>query len=92
MPILGKYTQQPAEVIDYAVDFGPWVTDRNDSVVSHQVTADPGVTVAATREANVVRVVVSGGTNGTRCKVTVRATTAAGLVREVEFVVTIKET
>jgi hypothetical protein len=92
MPILSKYTQQPAEVIDYAVDFGPWVRDRNDNVVAFEALADPGLDIEASRQDDVVRVVASGGSSGTRYKVTVRASTAGGLVREVEFLVTVKET
>ena len=91
MAALGKFTQQPAEVIDYAVDFGPWVSDRNDNVVSYTASADAGVAISHSRTDNVVRVVVSGGTNGERYKVTVRASTAAGLTKEVEFWVRIKE-
>lgn len=91
MPALGKFTQQPQEVIDYTIDFGPWVVDRNDNVVSIAVTADAGITFTDSLTGNEAKVVVSGGTNGTRYKITVRATTAAGLVKEAEFWVRIKE-
>ena len=91
MPVLGKYTQQPSEFISYAVDFGPWVTDRNDSVASYTATADAGLTISHSRTDNVITVVASGGVNGTRYKVTVLATTAAALKKEAEFWVRIKE-
>jgi hypothetical protein len=86
-----RFVQQPAEIISYDVDFGPWVTDRNDSVVSFIATAEAGITIESSRDANVVKVKVSGGTNGSQYKVTVRATTADGLVKEAEFSVRIKD-
>lgn len=91
MPALGKFSQQPNEVIDYTIDFGPWVEDRLDSVTSILVTADPGITVNDSLTDNVARCVVSGGVNGERYKVTVAATTVGGLVKEAEFWVKIKE-
>lgn len=91
MPALGKFTQQPNEVIDYSIDFGPWVEDRSDSVTSIVVTADPGITVVDDLTNNIARCVVSGGTNGERYKITVSATTVGGLVKEAEFWVRIKE-
>jgi hypothetical protein len=39
----------------------------------------------------VVKVILSGGTDGEAYKVTVRLTTSAGLVKEVDFQVKIKE-
>jgi len=91
MSSLGKFVQQPNEIIDYSIDFGPWVDDRNDYVVSYVASVDAGINIGSSRDTNVVRVVVSGGTTGNRYKVTVRATTAGGLVKEVEFWVRVKE-
>jgi hypothetical protein len=91
MASLGTYKQQPAEIIDYAVDFGPWVEDRGHLVSSFSVLSDAGVTVSSSRDGNVVRVIVSGGTNNTKYKITVRVTTDGGLVKEAEFWLRIKE-
>jgi hypothetical protein len=86
-----KFVQQPAEVISYDVDFGPWVEDRDDAVISHTIDADPGLTVTSSLAGNVVKVIASGGADGAQYQVTVRATTAASLVKETEFVVRIKD-
>ena len=86
-----KFVQQPAEVISYDIDFGPWVEDRNDTVVSHSIDAEPGLTVTSSLAGNVVKVIASGGADGAQYKVTVRASTAASLVKEAEFVVRIKD-
>lgn len=94
MAILGRFTKQPGETIDYPVDFTDWFEGRTgDSIASHTVTVEPGISIAThTRIGNVVTVVLAGGTTGTSYKTTVKITTAAGLVKEVEFVVKVKET
>lgn len=93
MALLGRYTQQPNEVIDYPVDFTDWMAERvGDSIASYTVAATAGISIAThRRDGNVVTVVLSGGTSGTSYKATVRITTAAGLVKEAEFSVKIKE-
>lgn len=94
MAILGRFTKQPTEVLDYDVDFSEWFADRTDTLGSFAVVAEAGITVArSTNIGNVVKVVLSGGTNGTKYKVTVRVTTTPNAyVREADFVVTVKET
>jgi hypothetical protein len=90
--VLGKFDKQPAEILDYDVDFTDWFTNRTDAPSSHVATADDGITiVSATRSGNVVKVILSGGTSGTSYKITVRLTTTAALVKEADFVVKIKE-
>lgn len=91
--ILGKFTKQPAEILDYDVDFTDWFSNRTDAPVSFVVVAETGITVlSSTRVGNVVKVILSGGTNGTKYKITVRVTTTPGsLVKEADFTVTVKE-
>jgi hypothetical protein len=90
--VLGKFDKQPAEILDYDVDFTDWFANRTDSPSSHTATADAGITiVSATRTGNVVKVILSGGVSGTTYKVTVRMTTTAALVKEADFAVKIKE-
>lgn len=92
MAILGKFTKQPAEVLDYDVDFTDWFAARTDTPTAFTVTADAGITVVGSvRTGNVVKIILSGGTTGAKYKVQVRLTTAAGLVKEAEFTVAVKE-
>lgn len=87
-----KFSKQPSEILDYDVDFGPWLAGRADPPTSHEVIVPTGITlVADTRTEGVVKVVLSGGGDGERYVVTVRLTTQAGLVKETEFVVAVKE-
>jgi hypothetical protein len=91
--VLGKFTKQSAEVLDYDVDFTDWfegrVTDSPDSFV---VTADAGITITgSTRTGYIVKVILSGGVSGQKYKITVRMTTTNLLVKEADFVVAVKD-
>ena len=91
--ILGRFTKQPGETLDYDIDFSEWFVGRSDAPTSHTVTVPAGITkVADSRDGNVVKVVLSGGTSGEKYKITVTLTTNASpaLVKEVDFMVTIK--
>jgi len=93
--IAGRFTKQPGETLDYVVQFGPWFANRLDLPVSFTATAEAGITVAASsRSGTNVTVVLSGGVDGGRYKVTVRLTTNAtpAIVKEIEFTVRVRET
>lgn len=90
--ILGKFSKQSAEVLDYDVDFTDWFSNRTDTPESFTSTAETGITVVSSaRSGNVIKTVLSGGTSGTKYKVTVRLTTSANLVKEADFTVTVKD-
>jgi hypothetical protein len=90
--ILGEYIKQPAEVLDYDVDFADWLEGRDDEPAAHEVIVPVGLTkVSDGRTGTVVRVVLSGGADKTRHKITVRLTTSGGLVKEADFIVRVRE-
>ena len=93
MPILATFPKQPADVQDYDVDYADYLNELGgDTLVSAVVTADVGVTVDShSIIGTAVKVWVSGGTTGRTYKVTIRATTAFGRVKEVEIRVKVKE-
>lgn len=95
MPVLGTFPKQPADVQDYDIDYSEYCagfTPADTLTGTPVVTADPGITVASTtRVGNVVKVFLSGGTSGVTYKVTCRATTTGGRVKEVEIKVKVKE-
>lgn len=89
--ILGKFSKQPDEILDYDVDYSDWFSNRDDTAVSAVVTVTAGVTkVSDALVGNVVRVVLSGGTNGSEYQVTVLLTTSTGVVKEADFKVKVK--
>lgn len=94
MSVLGNFIKQPAEVETYSIDYSDDLTE-NDAVASAVTAVAPvGLTVDYTQaiplEAR-VRVKLSGGTVGTKYKVTITTTTDDGRVLQDEFIVRIKE-
>jgi hypothetical protein len=90
--ILGKFQKQPSEILDYDVDYTDWFSNRVDTPASFTTVLETGITLAgSSRTGNVVKLILSGGTAGTKYKATVRLTTTAGLVKEADFTVTVKE-
>lgn len=97
MPILAKYTKQPADVQDYDVDFQTEflsaMADIAPGPAGLVVLADAGIHLDTYSLNNgLAKVWLSGGTDGNSYKVTVTLTTTAGRVKQVEFVIKVKET
>lgn len=97
--ILKKFTKQPAEVQDYDIDFSPWLAGLADEISSFTATSElegetgiPPTLQTSAQVGNRIKVWLSGGTNGSASKVTVRLTTTGGRLKEEEIVVKVKET
>lgn len=91
--IVGKTEKQPSEVIDVIVDYTDWFSNRDDAPASIAVTADTGITIADdSLDGNEARVVLSGGTDGVRYKVTVLLSTNSTptIIKEADFYVRVK--
>ena len=92
MSILGKFVKQPNEVLDYDVDYGAWFVGRGDTPASIATTTDPGITLNGYSLVGMIaKVILSGGIDGEKYKITVRLTTSSGIVREADFSVSVKE-
>lgn len=93
MTLLGTFPQQPNEILDYKVDFSEWFAGRSDTPVSHTAEAQTGINIVSSAlTGTVVRLVLSGGADGNKYKVTVRITTSDGIVKEADFAVRVRET
>ena len=101
--ILANFEKQPADTLDYDIDFTS-ILDDGDTLASSGNPAVPvplsvvstpaGLTLSPTFVINSGRTIkqwVSGGSNGIRYKITVTATTNAGRVKQVEFFVRVKD-
>jgi hypothetical protein len=94
-----RHTKQPAEVLPYDFDFGPWLENEGEalqaSTATSTVTADTGISVAGTKThdvaTGVVQQWVSGGTAGQRYKITCVITLASGKVKELELVIVVQD-
>lgn len=93
MSILGRFTKQPGETLDYDIDFSDWFLDREDVPASFTTVVPTGITlVSSVRLGTVVKLVLAGGTSGEKYQITVRMTTDTDLVKEADFIVSVKET
>jgi hypothetical protein len=102
MAILGKYIKQPAETMDYDISFAEYFNDGDTLVAVGtppvpnplSVTVSPaGLTFGPTfvLGGTTIKQWVSGGVNGVSYKITITATSNAGRVKQVEFVVKVKD-
>lgn len=90
--ILGRFVKQPDEILDYDVDYSDWFSNRVDTPTSYSVVVEDGIDLVDDGlSGTTVRVVLSGGVHGARYKVTVLLTTSAGISKEADFVVTVRE-
>ena len=101
--IIGRFTKQPAETLDYDIDFseflGPGdtlVSTGNPPVPSplSVVVSPTGLTPVNTfviENGTTIKQWLSGGVDGVRYKVTLTATSNNGRVKQVEFLVRVKE-
>lgn len=104
--ILGKHEKQPREIIDYDVIYDDWFEGRTEAPLSFtyevvRLSADPDdptppaaslLVPQSQLVGNTVKLVVSGGAARERYKLTVLLTTTpVGLVKEADFILTIKE-
>lgn len=100
--VLGRFYKQPAETLDYDIDFSQFLTD-GDTLVSagdppvpsplDVVVAPTGLTLGPTVviDGTTVKQWVSGGTNGVSYKITLTVTSNVGRVKQVEFVIRVKD-
>lgn len=89
--ILGTFTKQPADTMDYDIDYTDWLT-AGDNVQSSVVAADAGITVTSTFINDPrIKIWLAGGVAGTTYKVTCTTTSADGRVRQDEFKLRVKE-
>lgn len=90
--ILGNFTKQPVDVLDYDVDYSEWLSD-NDNVQSAEISVTPTGLTVDSHFVNDPRVKInlSGGTDGVTYKVTVTATTIDGRIKQDEFKIKVKE-
>jgi hypothetical protein len=74
-----EFLKDPAAVLDYKFDWAAWLLADADTIVSHTVTADTGLTVASssiTDSGTSVTAWLSGGTHNTDYSVVCQIVTA----------------
>ena len=97
MALLGSFTKQPGETLDFDISYATVLEGRADIIANKAVTSTPaGLTVSTstiTGGGTGIKVVVSGGTDNVVYTVTVTATSNATppLIYEDEVSVVVEE-
>lgn len=93
MALLGSFTKQPREVLDFDISYATVLAGRTDTVTGVVLEVTPvGLTLGpAVITDNIAKGKVSAGTTGVSYTVTAIATTTAGLVYEDEILVLVEE-
>lgn len=100
--LIGKFTKQPAETLDYDIDFSEFLSDGDTLVTTgnppvpdplNVVISPSGMTAGPTLvlDGTTIKQWLSGGTDGQKYKITITATSNAGRVKQVEFTVRVKD-
>ena len=76
---MASFKKDPDAVLDYTVDWGPWLTGIADTIATVTWLPDTGLTVVSdSNTATTATAFVSGGTVNTIKSLTCRVTTAGG--------------
>ena len=94
--IVATFEKQNFDEQDYDIDFNPYLSNVGDSISSINVIAQDGITLgsgarAPSHNQGVVKFWISGGTSGTRYKITIQITTAATRKLEHEVIIALVE-
>jgi hypothetical protein len=90
--MLGVVDKQPVEILDYDVDFSRWLSNDSISTASAVVTPAGALDVQTLDiEPELVKVWLSGGSNGVSYKVEITVDTTGGRRGQVEFRVRVKD-
>jgi hypothetical protein len=89
-----KYTilKDPDAVLDYIFNWEDWLDDVLDTITSHEMVAETGITVdSSTIEDKTVVAWISGGEVGTTYRLASRIVTAGGRTDDRSIYIKIKE-
>ena len=94
--IVATFEKQNFDEQDYDIDFNPYLSNVGDSIATLAVAAQEGIPLgsgdkAASHNQGVVKFWISGGTSGTRYKITIQITTAATRKLEHEVIIALVE-
>ena len=86
------FTKDPVAVLDYQFDWAAWLATDGDTIASHTITADSGITVdSSSATVDTVTVWLSGGSEGVTYTVDCEITTAAGRTDSRKMSVTVTD-
>lgn len=87
------FYKQPADQLDYDLDFSDWLTDSDTITGQVAVSSVPSELsiLSVSTSGPIVKVFVAGGEDGSTYQVTATVTTAEGRIKELDFKIRVKE-
>lgn len=88
------FQKQPADQLDYELDFSEWLSGGDTIAGAVAVSSTPDELMIETVQtfSQSIKVWVSGGEDGQTYKVTATVTTAQGRVKELDFKIRVRDT
>jgi hypothetical protein len=90
---MNLFTKQPADVLDYDLDFSDWLTGTD--VLTGVVATASGPEDLQIQSASIVgqtaKIWISGGISGSTYKVTATISTSEGRVKQLEFKIRVRD-
>jgi hypothetical protein len=92
--MLPTVSKQPADTLDFDVDFTRWIPDEDDITTAIAVVSpvDELVIDSVQISSPIVKVWTSAGVDGSTYTVTVTASTSGGRIKETEFKIRVRDT
>lgn len=90
---MNLFTKQPADQLDYDLDFSDWMTDGDTITGAVAVSSVPTEMeiLSVTVTDQIVKVWAAGGETGSTYQVTTTVTTNEGRIKEIDFKIRVKE-
>lgn len=92
---MDTFFKQPVDILDYDADFTRWLSSTDvvtSATASIDIVGELAIdAIQIPAEGNLVKVWLSGGVNLGRYKISVRAATAEGRTKEVDFILRVKD-
>lgn len=97
--ILSTFLKQPNELKDYDIDYKPWLTPMEDTIMDFEVSvecltdpSDTSLEITQTHNSfDMCKLWVQGGTPTYQYKITIRLSTMGGRIDESELIFAIEE-
>lgn len=90
---MNLFQKQPADQLDYDLDFSDWLTEDDTINGADAVSSVPEELAieSVSVSGQTVKVWVSGGVDGSTYKITTTVTTALGRIKELDFKIRVKD-
>jgi hypothetical protein len=90
---MNLFYKQPADQLDYDLDFSDWITEGDTITGAVAVSSVPAELViqSVSVSEQIVKVWATGGETGSTYQVTVTVTTDQGRIKELDFKIRVKE-